>query len=79
MVEDPVQGTDFPRVPAKKEETVFSASMDGNIAALQKLLLSGEKLNVVDHCEQTLLHTAAKSGRVAMVDFLLRRNNTGWT
>lgn len=62
--------------PAKEEETVLSAAMNGNIAALQKLLLGGEHLDVVDHCEQTPLHLAARRDHVAMVDFLLRRDNS---
>lgn len=63
--------------PRKRKKRCFQLQWT-ETAALQKLLLSGEKVNVVDHREQTqtLLHIAAKSGHVAMVDFLLRRNNT---
>lgn len=57
-------------LPERKKRFFFLAAMNGNIAVLQNLLLSGEHHFVVDHCEQTPLHLAARSAHVAMVDFL---------
>jgi ankyrin repeat protein len=62
--------------PIRSKETVASAASSGDTSLLQMLRLRGAKSNIVDQQGLTPLHTAAKSGHLSAVDFLLRHANT---
>ncbi|KAF3004654.1 hypothetical protein E8E15_001260 [Penicillium rubens] len=61
---------------ARSEETVASAASSGDVSILRMLRLQGEEFDIVDQQGMTPLHTAARSGHLSAVDFLLHHANT---
>ncbi|KAJ5267732.1 hypothetical protein N7478_010540 [Penicillium angulare] len=60
----------------RSEETVASAAGSGGASISRMLRLRGEEFDIVDEQGLTPLHTAARSGHLLAVDFLLRHANT---
>ncbi|KAJ5292119.1 hypothetical protein N7478_001370 [Penicillium angulare] len=60
----------------RSEETVTSVAGSGGASISRMLRLRGEEFDIVDEQGLTPLHTAARSGHLLAVDFLLRHANT---